>query len=89
MKKWLWLSILLLAAGAHAAPLWQIGGEMTESHFGQTGPMAEAILLGTVAIRVPGETLEWDHQSALVRNHATANRYLKRTYRDGWKVASF
>jgi len=66
-----------------------LGGEKTESHFAQTGPMAEAILLGTVAIRVPGETLEWDHQSGLVRNHATANRYLKRTYRDGWKVASF
>lgn len=27
MKKWLWLSILVLAAGADAVPLWQIGGE--------------------------------------------------------------
>ncbi len=34
-----------------------LGGPMTESHFQQTGPMAEAILLGTVAIRVPGTVL--------------------------------
>jgi len=26
---------------------------MCQSHFAQTGPMAEAIILGTVAIRVP------------------------------------
>ena len=37
-----------------------LGGEKTESHFAQTGPMTEAILLGTVAIRVPGQRLEWD-----------------------------
>lgn len=27
-----------------------LGGEKTESHFAQTGPMTEAILLGTIAI---------------------------------------
>ena len=37
-----------------------LGGEKTESHFAQTGPMTQAILLGTVAIRVPGQQLEWD-----------------------------
>ena len=34
-----------------------LGGEKTESHFAQTGPMTEAIILGTVAIRVPGQKL--------------------------------
>src|SRR3546814_17573761 len=32
-----------------------LGGEPTASHFAQSGPMTEAILLGTVAIRAPGQ----------------------------------
>jgi len=66
-----------------------LGGEPTESHFAQTGPMTEAILLGTVAIRVPGQKLVWDSARLKVTNHAEANRYLKRTYRDGWRLARF
>jgi predicted dehydrogenase len=66
-----------------------LGGENTESHFAQTGPMTEAILLGTVAIRVPGQTLQWDHARMKVRNSAEANRYVSRSYRDGWSVAKF
>jgi hypothetical protein len=66
-----------------------LGGEKTESHFAQTGPMTEAILLGTVAIRVPGEKLEWSHGWMTVKNNEQANRYLKRHYRDGWHLARF
>lgn len=64
-----------------------LGGEMCESHFAQSGPMAESILLGTVAIRMPGRKLEWDAASARIKNLAEANRLLSRTYRDGWQVA--
>lgn len=63
-----------------------LGKEKNESHFAQTGPMTEAILLGTVAIRVPNEKLEWDHASLKVKNNDRANKLLKREYRDGWKV---
>ncbi|HOX59142.1 MAG TPA: Gfo/Idh/MocA family oxidoreductase [Candidatus Paceibacterota bacterium] len=66
-----------------------LGGEKTESHFAQTGPMTEAILLGTVAIRVPGEKLEWDSARLKVTNQPEANRYLQRRYRKGWNVARF
>ncbi|HTL17410.1 MAG TPA: gfo/Idh/MocA family oxidoreductase, partial [Patescibacteria group bacterium] len=66
-----------------------LGGEKTESHFGQTGPMNEAILLGTVAIRVPGQELNWDSTSMKVKNSRDANRFLARNYRDGWHVAHF
>jgi predicted dehydrogenase len=66
-----------------------LGGEKSASHFGQTGPMTEAILLGTVAIRVPGQKLEWDSARMKVTNFAEANRYLKRAYRDGWHLANF
>ncbi len=66
-----------------------LGGEKNESHFAQTGPMTEAILLGTVAIRRPGQKLEWDHAGLKFTNDAEANRYVKRTYREGWKLANF
>lgn len=63
-----------------------LGGPMTESHFLQTGPMAEAILLGTVAIRVPDAVLKWDSHHLRVTNCAEANHYLRRRYRRGWQV---
>lgn len=66
-----------------------LGGENTESHFAQSGPMTEAILLGTVAIRVPGQQLEWDSVDFNFPNYPEANKYLSRTYRDGWSVAKF
>lgn len=41
-------------------------------HFAQTGPMTEAILLGTVAIRVPNETLKWGSANLKVTHSTTA-----------------
>ncbi|MCX7006144.1 MAG: Gfo/Idh/MocA family oxidoreductase [Kiritimatiellaeota bacterium] len=64
-----------------------LGGEMTESHFMQTGPMAETILLGTVAIRVPGTVLEWDARNLRFPNVPQADHLLRRTYRAGWQIA--
>jgi predicted dehydrogenase len=66
-----------------------LGGEKTESHFAQTGPMTEAVLLGTVAIRFPAEELAWDAAEMKFKNHREANRRLARVYRDGWHVARF
>lgn len=66
-----------------------LGLAKTESHFAQTGPMTESILLGTVAIRVPGQKLAWSHQRMRFPGNAEANRLLRRTYRDGWHVARF
>src|SRR3546814_9835527 len=51
-----------------------LGGENTKSHFAQTGPMTETILLGTVAIRVPGQLLEWDAEKMKFPNYPEANR---------------
>ena len=64
-----------------------LGGEKTESHFAQTGPMTEAILLGTVAIRVPDQKLNWDAKRMKFPNHSEAERYLRRSYRHGWEMA--
>jgi predicted dehydrogenase len=66
-----------------------LGGPKTESHFAQTGPMTEAILLGTVAIRCPGEKLEWQPEKLKFKGHSGANALLRRTYRDGWRLAGF
>jgi len=66
-----------------------LGGENTESHFSQSGPMTEAIILGTVAIRVPDVLLEWDSSNLMVTNNTDANNYLRRKYREGWQVAGF
>jgi len=66
-----------------------LGGEKNESHFAQTGPMTEAILLGTVAVRVPGEKLAWNAKKMKFSNHSKADCLLARTYREGWHVASF
>jgi hypothetical protein len=51
--------------------------------------MTEAILLGTVAIRFPGEELQWDAAAMKFKNQREANRRLARTYRNGWRVAHF
>jgi predicted dehydrogenase len=63
-----------------------LAGTPTESHFVQTGPMAEAILLGTVAIRCPGKTLNWDAANMKFPNAPEAEKFLRRTYRSGWDV---
>lgn len=63
-----------------------LGGDMTKCHFLQSGPMTEAILLGTVAARVPDQWLQWDAAALKIPNNAEADRLLKRDYRNGWKV---
>ncbi|MCY3021767.1 MAG: Gfo/Idh/MocA family oxidoreductase [Planctomycetota bacterium] len=63
-----------------------LGGKMTEGHFLQTGPMAEAIILGTVAVRCPGQKLEWDAANLKIPNYPEGEKFLRRTYREGWKV---
>jgi hypothetical protein len=66
-----------------------LGGEPTESHFAQTGPMTEAILLGTVAIRLPGEKLEWNSGPMRFRQSRQADALLQRHYREDWHVNGF
>jgi predicted dehydrogenase len=63
-----------------------LGGEKSESHFVQTGPMTEAILLGTVAIRVPDTVLQWDAAGMRITNSDAANKLLRRPYRKGWEL---
>ena len=61
-----------------------LGGEMCESVFQKTGPMAETIILGTVAIRCPEETLAWNAASLSFKDNPSATALLRRNYRTGW-----
>lgn len=55
------------------------------SHFGYAGPLTEAVLLGTVAIRVPGQNLQWDAKKLSITNSRAAQQLLTKTYRKGWE----
>jgi predicted dehydrogenase len=63
------------------------GAGKTASHFDYAAPLTEAVLLGTVAIRVPGETLKWDATALTVTNSKAADALLRKTYRKGWEPA--
>ncbi|MBI5691606.1 MAG: Gfo/Idh/MocA family oxidoreductase [Verrucomicrobia bacterium] len=64
-----------------------LGGERTESHFAHSGPLTEAILLGSIAIRCPDQALSWDAAAMRFPNFPEAERFLRRQYRAGWEVA--
>ena len=54
-------------------------------HFGYAGPLAETVLLGTVAFRA-GRKLEWDAENLKVTNCPEAQRFVQRENRTGWEL---
>jgi len=68
------------------------GGKPPGSNFDFAGPLAESVLLGNVALRVQLRQeltlykLMWDSASLKCSNLEEANSFLKRDYRDGWKL---
>lgn len=62
------------------------------SDFGFAGPLAEAVLLGNVALRVQLRDkltrykLLWDSANFRFTNLEEANAFLRREYREGWKL---
>lgn len=66
-----------------------IRGEISEkplTNFDYSGPMTETVLLGTVAMRLPGETLAWDEKAGKFTNSDAANGMIHDPYREGWEV---
>lgn len=61
------------------------GEGQATSHFGYSGPLTETVLLGTVAIRCPQETLQWDAENLKVTNSEKATALLTKKYRAGWE----
>lgn len=62
------------------------GGPAPRSNFDFAGPLTEAVLLGTVCVRVGGQRLLWDSANLKVTNLPEANRYLHYEYRSGWTL---
>ena len=58
----------------------------TSAPFSYSGLLTESVLLGGVASRFPGETLEWNAEKIQFSNKPEANQYLTRAYRKGWEV---
>ncbi len=62
-----------------------LGGARTTAGFDYSGPLAEAVLVGTVALRFPQTTLHWD-AATLTFAEPSANSFVRRYYRSGWAV---
>ena len=63
------------------------GNGKCSASFDYSGPLTEAVLLGGVATRFKGQTLELDSAALRFKNSEPANALLKRAYRKGWEVA--
>ncbi len=61
------------------------GGPKPLANFDYSGPLSETILLGNVAARA-GKKLFWDGPNFKVTNMPEAEKYLKREYREGWRL---
>jgi predicted dehydrogenase len=61
------------------------GEGKTLSSFDYAGPLTEAVLLGTIAIRRRGEALRWDAANLKITNSAAADALLTKSYRKGWQ----
>ena len=62
------------------------GGKPASSHFDFSGPLAEMVLMGNLAVRHPNRKLLWDGENMKVTNDAEANAYVRRKYRAGWSL---
>jgi hypothetical protein len=63
-----------------------LGEGKASAPFSYAGPLTEALLLGVVANRFPGQKLQWSAEDVQVTNLAEANALLKRSYRKGFEV---
>ena len=61
-------------------------GAPTTCHFAYAGPLTEANHLGNVAYRL-GQPIEWDATSMRMPNLDHPQRFLKRSYREGWSLS--
>lgn len=56
-------------------------------NFSYSGPLAESVILGTVAYRT-GQPIEWDPEQLAVTNTANAEQFIKLKYREGWSLGA-
>jgi predicted dehydrogenase len=77
------------AEQGHHWSLWAdacVNGGTPSANFDYSGPLTETILLGSVAVRFPQTTLQWNAAQLQFDNEKTANQYVRRPYRKGWDI---
>ncbi|MEJ2700920.1 MAG: Gfo/Idh/MocA family oxidoreductase [Sedimentisphaerales bacterium] len=62
------------------------GDRKTNCSFAYAGRLAETVLLGVIASRVPGQRLLWDSEGLRFTNSDKANGFVREDYRAGWEV---
>jgi hypothetical protein len=63
------------------------GGPQAYSNFDVAAYLTEIILLGCVAMNVGvGKKLDWDGPAMQAKNNPDAARFVRRPYREGWKL---
>ena len=68
------------------------GGPPGGSNFDWAGPLTEVVLLGNVALRLhlreelTRKKLLWDSENLQCSNSTEATKFLRREYREGWKL---
>ncbi|NWG13073.1 MAG: hypothetical protein HXY20_06010 [Acidobacteria bacterium] len=62
------------------------GGSPATSNFDYAGPFTEAVVMGNLAVRYPGQKLEWDGPNMRVTNLEEANHYIMPVYWEGWSL---
>lgn len=62
------------------------GGQPACSNFDYSGPLSETVLMGNLAVRFPDRELFWNGEAMEVTNDSEANAYVKREYREGWRL---
>jgi predicted dehydrogenase len=62
------------------------GKGTTRSNFEFAGPLTEAVLLGTISVRLGGKKLYWDPVNFKVTNSTEATELLHYQYREGWTL---
>ncbi len=61
-------------------------GRKAGSNFGYGGPLTQVGLLGLIALRFPGQTLNWNDAAMRFTNNDAANAFVVSEYRSGWKL---
>jgi predicted dehydrogenase len=62
------------------------GGQPASSNFDYGGPLTEVAMLGVIAQRFPGQSLEWDSKALQITNHGVANELVRPPWRAGWTL---
>jgi predicted dehydrogenase len=63
-----------------------VGIGKPSANFDYAGPLTETVLLGSVAVRFPKFTLQWNSDKLQFENLNEANEFVRRRYRHGWEI---